>query len=62
MTAARRTGSGGPHDARRTSGTLILIRPVIPILAWSLVLAVPLNPAFQALAKTLGGRLKFAAA
>lgn len=42
--------------------TLILIRPFISILAWSVVLAVALNPAFQCLAKALGGRPKFAAA
>ena len=42
--------------------TLILIRPFISILAWSVVLAVALNPAFQRLAKALGGRPKFAAA
>jgi predicted PurR-regulated permease PerM len=42
--------------------TLLLIRPFVPILAWSVVLAVALNPAFQRLAKVLGGRPKLAAA
>ncbi len=42
--------------------TLVLIRPFVPILAWSVVLAVALNPVFQRLAKILGGRPKLAAA
>ena len=42
--------------------TLVLIRPFIPILAWSVVLAVALNPVFARLAKLLGGRPKLAAA
>jgi predicted PurR-regulated permease PerM len=42
--------------------TLLLIRPFVPILAWSVVLAVALNPVFQRLAKILGGRPKLAAA
>jgi predicted PurR-regulated permease PerM len=41
--------------------TLVLIRPFVPILAWSVVLAVALNPVFQRLAKALGGRPKLAA-
>lgn len=41
--------------------TLLLIRPFVPILAWSVVLAVALNPVFQGLAKFLGGRAKLAA-
>ena len=41
--------------------TLVLIRPFVPILAWSVVLAVALNPVFQRLAKVLGGRPKLAA-
>jgi len=40
--------------------TLVLIRPFVPILAWSVVLAVALNPVFQRLAKVLGGRPKLA--
>ena len=42
--------------------TFILVRPFVPILAWSVVLAVALNPAFVWLAKILGGRPKIAAA
>ncbi len=42
--------------------TLILIRPFLVILAWALVLAVALNPAFSLLSKILGGRPKLAAA
>jgi predicted PurR-regulated permease PerM len=41
--------------------TLVLIRPFVPILAWSVVLAVALNPVFQRLSKALGGRPKVAA-
>jgi predicted PurR-regulated permease PerM len=41
--------------------TLVLVRPFIPILAWSVVLAVALNPVFQRLCKLLGGRPKLAA-
>jgi len=41
--------------------TLVLIRPFWPILAWSVVLAVALNPVFQRLAKVLGGGRSFAA-
>jgi predicted PurR-regulated permease PerM len=41
--------------------TLVLIRPFVPILAWSVVLAVALNPVFQFLSKALGGRPKLAA-
>lgn len=40
----------------------MLIRPFVPILAWSVVFAVALNPAFRWLAKILGGRPKVAAA
>lgn len=42
--------------------TYVLISPFVPILAWSLVLAVALNPGFRSLAKILGGRPKVAAA
>ena len=42
--------------------TLLLIRPFVPILAWSVVLAVALNPVFERLAKILGDRPKLAAA
>jgi predicted PurR-regulated permease PerM len=41
--------------------TLVLVRPFVPILAWSVVLAVALNPVFQRLSKALGGRPKLAA-
>jgi predicted PurR-regulated permease PerM len=41
--------------------TLVLIRPFVPILAWSVVLAVAFNPVFQRLSKLLGGRPKLAA-
>jgi predicted PurR-regulated permease PerM len=41
--------------------TLVLVRPFVPILAWSVVLAVALNPAYERLAKILGGRPKLAA-
>jgi len=41
--------------------TLVLIGPFVPILAWSVVLAVALNPVFERLAKILGGRPKLAA-
>lgn len=41
--------------------TFILIRPFVPILAWSIVLAVALYPVFNFLSRTLGGRPKLAA-
>jgi predicted PurR-regulated permease PerM len=41
--------------------TFVLIRPFVPILAWSVVLAVALYPVFGWLAKILGGRPKLAA-
>ena len=42
--------------------TFYLIRPFVPILAWSIVLAVALHPAFSLLSRLLGGRPKLAAA
>ena len=42
--------------------TILLIRPFVPILAWSIVLAVALYPVFSFLSKLLGGRPKLAAA
>jgi predicted PurR-regulated permease PerM len=42
--------------------TLLIIRPFVPILAWSGVLAVAFYPAFSWVAKILGGRPKTAAA
>lgn len=48
--------------AALTLWTYVLIRPFVPILAWSVVFAVALNPAFRWLAKILGGRPKVAAA
>lgn len=42
--------------------TYVLIRPFVPILAWSVVFAVALNPAFRWLAKIFGGRPRVAAA
>lgn len=41
--------------------TFILIRPFVPILAWSIVLAVALYPVFNFLSRILGGRPKLAA-
>ena len=41
--------------------TFILIRPFVPILAWSIVLAVALYPVFSWLAGLLGNRPKLAA-
>ena len=41
--------------------TFILIRPFVPILAWSIVLAVALYPVFNFLSRLLGGRPKLAA-
>src|SRR3954447_26913435 len=40
---------------------LLLVRPFIPILAWSVVLAAALNPVFRRLSDILGGRPKLAA-
>ncbi|MET4256359.1 putative PurR-regulated permease PerM [Bradyrhizobium sp. S3.12.5] len=40
---------------------LLLIRPFVPILAWSVVLAAALNPVFRCLSDLLGGRPKLAA-
>ena len=40
---------------------LLLVRPFVPILAWSVVLAVALNPVFRRLSDILGGRPKLAA-
>ena len=42
--------------------TFILIRPFVPILVWSIVLAVALYPVFSLLSRLLGGRPKLAAA
>jgi predicted PurR-regulated permease PerM len=42
--------------------TFVLIRPFVPILAWSLVLAVALYPVFDLLSRLLGGRPRLAAA
>ncbi|OAF11860.1 AI-2E family transporter [Bradyrhizobium centrolobii] len=42
--------------------TFLIIRPFVPILAWSAVLAVAFYPAFSSLAKLLGGRPRTAAA
>jgi len=41
--------------------TFVLIRPFVPILAWSIVLAVAFYPVFRLLARLLGGRPKLAA-
>ncbi len=41
--------------------TFLLIRPFVPILAWSIVLAVALYPVFIRLARIFGGRPKLAA-
>src|SRR6266436_4846293 len=41
--------------------SFILVRPFVPILAWSAVLAVALYPAFDWLSNHLGGRPKLAA-
>jgi predicted PurR-regulated permease PerM len=40
---------------------LLLVRPFVPILAWSVVLAAALNPVFRRLSSILGGRPKLAA-
>src|SRR5882724_11025714 len=42
--------------------TFVLIRPFVPILAWSIVLAVALYPVFGLLSRLLGGRPRLAAA
>jgi len=42
--------------------TFVLIRPFVPILAWSIVLAVALYPVFGVLSRLLGGRPRLAAA
>lgn len=42
--------------------TILLIRPFVPVLAWSIVLAVALYPVFSFLSKLLGCRPKLAAA
>ena len=42
--------------------TFVLIRPFVPILAWSIVLAVALYPVFNFLSRLLGGRRRLAAA
>ena len=42
--------------------TFVLIRPFVPILAWSIVLAVALHPVFDLLSRLLGGRPRLAAA
>jgi len=40
---------------------LLLVRPFVPILAWSVVLAAALNPVFRRLSDIFGGRPKLAA-
>ncbi|MDI4234786.1 AI-2E family transporter [Bradyrhizobium sp. Arg237L] len=42
--------------------TFVLVRPFVPIVAWSVVLAVAFYPVFNGLANLLGGRPKLAAA
>ena len=42
--------------------TVVIIRPFVPILAWSVVLAVALYPVFNVLSRLLGSRPKLAAA
>src|SRR5260370_35948401 len=42
--------------------TFVLIRPFVPILAWSIVLAVALYPVFSLLSRLLGGLPKLVAA
>ena len=42
--------------------TFLLIQPFVPILAWSIVLAVAFHPVFDFLSKLLGGRPGLAAA
>ena len=42
--------------------TFLLISPFVPIMAWSIVLAVALYPVFNLLARLLGGRPRLAAA
>ncbi|WP_027577927.1 AI-2E family transporter [Bradyrhizobium sp. Ai1a-2] len=42
--------------------TFVLVRPFVPIVTWSVVLAVAFYPVFSGLAKLLGGRPKLAAA
>ena len=41
--------------------TFVLVRPFVPILVWSIVLAVALYPVFSLLSKLLGGRPRLAA-
>src|SRR6476660_5386724 len=41
--------------------TFVLVRPFIPVLAWSMVLAVALFPTYDWLSVHLGGRPKLAA-
>jgi predicted PurR-regulated permease PerM len=41
--------------------SFVLVRPFIPVLAWSIILTVALYPAFDWLAQNLGGRPKLAA-
>ncbi|WP_439923083.1 AI-2E family transporter [Nitrobacter sp. JJSN] len=41
--------------------TFVLIRPFVPILAWSIVLTVALYPVFNLLSRLLGGRPRLAA-
>lgn len=42
--------------------TFVLMRPFVPILAWSIVLAVALYPVFSLISRLLGGRPRLAAA
>src|SRR4051812_50157043 len=42
--------------------TFVLIRPFVPILVWSIVLAVALYPVFGVLARLLGGRPRLSGA
>ena len=42
--------------------TFVLVSPFLPIIVWSVVLAVALYPVFNWLAAVLGGRRKLAAA
>jgi predicted PurR-regulated permease PerM len=45
-----------------TYWTVLLVRPFVPILAWSIVLAVAFYPAFKLLSNVLGNRPRLAAA
>ena len=44
-----------------TTACLMILRPFLPLVAWGIIIAIAVNPAYQKLRSLLGGRSKLAA-